>query len=116
MMKKLSQYTCAICRLDFKFDDVRYSPDGKRLVCKSCHAKMNKNKKEFESMGHVSPELYARKMPKPNTIEVMCTHCNYKFFYRKDFKPICPYCGRTSLQKYEELTADRIIDEVGRMQ
>ena len=110
----LSHYVCSLCRLELSFNEVRYSPDGKRLVCNSCYSKMQKNKQEHEASTRFGSVM--GKVPNAGAIDVMCTSCNYRFLYRKDLKPICPYCGNSSLRKYEELTAEKIIDEVGKMQ
>ena len=99
--------------MDLSFNEVRYSPDGKRLVCNSCYSKMQKSKQEDEEMARAGSVM--RKEPNPNAIDVLCAHCNYRFLYRKELKPICPYCGRASLKKYDELTADKIIDEADKM-
>ncbi len=113
MKKPLSHYVCSLCRLDLSFSEVRYSPDGKRLVCNGCYSKMQKNTQEQETMASLGS--IARKDPKPDAIDVICTHCNYRFLYRRELRPICPYCGNSSLKKYEDLTADKIIDEADKM-
>lgn len=108
MKNPLSHYVCSLCRLELSFDEVRYSPDGKRLVCNSCYSKMQRNMQEHEAMGF-APIM--RREHHPEGIDVMCTSCNYRFLYRKDLKPICPYCGNSSLKKYEEMTAQRILND-----
>ena len=113
MKTPLSHYVCSLCRLELSFNDVRYSPDGKRLVCNSCYSKMQKSKQEHEAS--TSFRSVMRKEPHLESIDVMCTRCNYRFLYRKDLKPICPYCGNSSLKKYEEMNAQSILNDVENM-
>ena len=50
-------------------------------------------------------------------IKVMCVNCSYKFTYRPkpQLMPKCPYCGKNNIRKYEELTADNLLNEAERM-
>lgn len=112
MKKPLSLYTCSLCKLDFAFDRIKYSPDGKRIVCIPCYSKMLKNKQDMEIQAEAS---FTRKVPQSDSIDVLCTHCNYRFYYRKSLKPLCPYCGKSSLKRYEEMNAQNIINDAENM-
>lgn len=110
MKKPLSLYTCCICKFDFPFEKVKYSADGKRLVCVSCHEKLSKKSQE-DAQSERFIGTSNRRFPRPESIEVICTNCSYKFYYRKPLKPICPYCGNTSLKQYQDLTAQNLIND-----
>ena len=109
----LSLYQCALCTLKFPFSKIKYSKDGKKIICIDCSTKImkkdqkanaNENKQNFETKPRASH-------PQEGGIKVMCTNCNYKFFYKPKLKPMCPYCGKNKLKKYEELTAEKLIKE-----
>ena len=112
----LSLYQCALCTLKFSFDKIKYSKDGKKLICIDCYNKImkkdqkaqaNENKQNFERRPRAS-------QPKEEGIKVICVKCNYKFFYKPKLKPMCPYCGGNKLRKYEDLTAEKLIKESSR--
>ena len=112
MSLSLSLYQCALCTLKFPFDKVKYSKDGKKLICIDCYAKLMKKDQKQANENNQKPGIKLRAgQTRDGSIKVMCANCNYKFFYRPNFNPICPYCGKKSIRKYEELTAEKLIKE-----
>ncbi|MFH0867719.1 MAG: hypothetical protein V1831_00220 [Candidatus Woesearchaeota archaeon] len=109
----LSLYQCALCTLKFKFDKIKYSKDGKKLICIDCHNKIikkdqkvqvNENKQNLETKQRTS-------QPREGGIKVICVKCNYNFSYRPNLKLICPYCGGNKIKKYDEFSADKLIKD-----
>ena len=117
-MEKPILYTCSLCKLQFPSSTMRYAYDGKKLICAECFNKEYKKnhhdltKKEKHSFEDFHKPSSVQKTDEHNSILVICTHCRYKFHYKTNFKPICPYCGKTGLRRYGEFTAQRLINEV----
>lgn len=104
MRKMNTSYICAVCREKFPFRQVKYSKDGKRLVCNKCYGKISDSAvKAVEKPVKEKPEL----------IKVICVDCRYKFHLNKQskIKVKCPYCGKDDLM-LDETTADKLIQEV----
>ncbi|MFH2028348.1 MAG: hypothetical protein ABIJ08_04380 [Nanoarchaeota archaeon] len=95
-------YQCGSCKKKFKFEDIRYASDGKRLVCKTCFHPVKK-----ETTKYVSDD------DKEERIRVICVNCRYKFSIKKKLtsKPICPYCGKGNLMK-DQTTAENILKDI----
>ena len=115
MKADLLKYMCTICKLSFGFDGMTYSSDGKKLICKDCYnliAKRNEKPVLGESKARRTDSQLSSAAP--DSVKVMCVDCKYKFFLRKGSRiaPICPYCSKSRLAKYDELTADNLINEV----
>lgn len=118
MKDDLSKYMCTICKFSFGFDSMTYTTDGKKLICKNCYniiAKRN-DKSALEANKARSPGASQSSSVAPDSVKVMCVDCKYKFFLRTQSRiaPICPYCGKSRLAKYDELTADNLLNEVSR--
>jgi len=118
-MEKPILYACSLCKLQFPSNNIRYATDGKKLICLVCFNKLYKKKqqeatiKEKQSYEYSNPALeFGTVLNKP--ILVICTHCRYKFHYKTNFKPFCPYCGKSSLKKYEEFTAQKILNDAAK--
>lgn len=100
-------YMCSTCKGKFKFENIRYSTDGERIVCKDCYDKIikelrNKETKVAQTQDNMS-----------NSIKLVCTNCNYRFSLRRGSRMsvMCPYCGGEQLMK-DDITADKILYEV----
>ena len=117
MKADLLKYMCTICKLSFGFDGMTYSSDGKRLLCKNCYNQAAK-KNDKPALGESKAKTTASQLSPaaPDSTKVMCVDCKYKFFLRKGSRisQNCPYCGKNRLAKYDELTADNLINEVSR--
>ena len=118
MKDSLSKYMCEICKFSFGFDSMTYSTDGKKLICKDCYniiAKRNDKPTLGENKAQ-SPAASQLSSATPDRINVMCVDCEYKFSLRKESRitPICPYCSKNRLAKYDELTADNLLNQVSR--
>ncbi len=115
-MEKPILYSCSLCKLQLPSTGMRYASDGKKLVCLECFNKLYKKKQDpmkenqYEYSRHSQETKVTLNMP----IMVICTHCRYKFHYKTNFKPICPYCGKIGLKKYEEFTAQKILNDAAR--
>src|SRR3989344_3917015 len=116
-MEKPVLYACSLCKLEFPSAKMRYAHDGKKLMCLECYNKVYKKKQQEQATikEKVSYE-YSKLSPASGailnkTILVICTHCRYKFHYKANFKPFCPYCGKSTLRKYEEFTAQKILND-----
>ena len=105
-MEKPILYSCSLCKLQFPSSRMRYASDGKKLVCLECFSKLYKKRQDTARESYEYKPAATLNTP----IMVICTHCRYKFHYKSNFKPICPYCGKAGLKKYEEFTAQKIID------
>lgn len=103
-------YQCALCTLKFPFEKIKYSTDGKRIICIDCYSKVaKKSQKANEAKQRANPNSMAQYEGKG--VEVMCANCSYKFQYKPNFKPRCPYCGGSKIRKYENITANKLLQE-----
>lgn len=104
-------YECSICKDKFKFGKMRYSNNGRRLLCLDCYKRALK--KENEKMVKLVTEPKINKFGE--AVKVICIDCRYKFSIRKGSKVNlkCPYCGKDKLMK-DETTAEKLIDEVSK--
>ncbi len=98
-------YTCSVCKEDFQFKNIRYTPD-KRIICTECHSRVSKTEKAKKT---VAPSM-------PETVKLMCVDCRYKFIWRpaSSIKLMCPNCGKNRLIK-DEITTEKLIREVYEM-
>jgi len=115
-MEKPVLYACSLCKLQFPSNNMRYASDGKKLICLECFNKVYKKKQQQDLIKEKQSYEYSKQSPESRAvlnkpILVICTHCRYKFHYKTNFKPFCPYCGKSSLKKYEEFTAQNILND-----
>ncbi len=101
-------YTCTICKGKFQFGDIRYSSDGKRIVCRGCYDKVKKD----GSIKKKKIEIELKICKKSDAIKLICIDCRYKFSWSKASRInlICPYCGSKRLMKNEN-TAEKLVEE-----
>lgn len=100
------KYRCTICKFDYPFEEIRYSEDGKKLLCTGC-SKVFKNKVP-------KAEIKAVEKESDDSVKVICMDCRYNFRLKKaQAKKICPYCGKSRLMK-QEGSAQRLIDDVSK--
>lgn len=115
-MEKPVLYSCSLCKLEFPSPKMRYAHDGKKLICLECFNKVYKKKQQQTLEKEKQSYEYSKQSPASRAILnkpilVICTHCRYKFHYKANFKPFCPYCGKSGLKKYEEFTAQNILND-----
>ncbi|MBI2135366.1 hypothetical protein HYU09_05215 [Candidatus Woesearchaeota archaeon] len=116
MKNDFSKYMCEICKFSFGFDNMAYSSDGKKLICKNCYniiAKRN-DKPTLEESRIKSSVALQLPLSVPDRVNMMCVDCKYKFSLKTGSRiaAVCPYCSKGRLAKYDELTADNLINEV----
>ncbi len=99
-------YMCSACKGKLEFENVRYSNDGKRIVCKDCYSRVGKSQKK-------ETKVMPQKDSLPDSIKLICIKCRYKFSLKRkpEIRVICPYCGGNQLMK-DDITADKLIKEV----
>ena len=101
---KSPSYICDICKGEFKFEDIKYGKDGKKVLCKSCYTKnLKPDKKDEKSANQADPDK----------VKVICMGCRYKFSLKKKTttNPTCPYCGKSNLM-IDNTTAEKLIEDV----
>jgi len=109
-MKKLQPtYVCTLCKGGFQFEDMRYSEDGKNLVCKPCYSlaiKLKKKKTETAT---------DKKNKGPGLNKFVCNDCGYRFSLKNTSRAslICPYCGRSKVGP-DFFTAEKLVSEASR--
>lgn len=108
-MKNGKVYICNVCGKKFPFENIRYSIDGKRILCIGCHNKVMESKEKKRAV-----KFSAAKEPS-DSIKIVCLDCKYHFSIRKGSKVRlrCPYCGNNRLAK-DNLTAEKLIEEVSK--
>lgn len=105
-MQAANIYRCTLCKRDFAFEDIRYSNDGKRLVCKGCYSKISNSEK-----GNQAKMARDKSIVIEEKIRVICAGCRYKFtLNKKTPSPVCPYCGKNRFIK-DDIDTERLIKE-----
>ena len=101
-------YKCSQCGKEFSFENIRYSRDGKRIVCKNCYKSSMEYEQKFRE-----EEMTDLARKKKEVIKIICMDCRYKFSLKKNsrIRPVCPYCGGSRLMK-DEPDIDKLIREV----
>ncbi len=99
-------YRCTKCKEEFPFEGIRYSTDGKNIVCANCFNKSIKSQKIKED----DSDIHAGKAE--DRVKIICMDCRYKFSLKKatKVKLRCPYCGGNMLMK-DEITVDKLLEE-----
>ena len=106
-MIKTLLYKCSLCRKEASFDNIRYSDDGKRIVCLECYTKKNSQQPpKYAENAEISQKDEAH-------INLICKDCRYKFRIKKKQNTIikCPYCSSKSLMR-DEFDINKVIEEV----
>ena len=107
-MENKMLYTCEACKGKFQVENIRYSKDGKTVVCVDCYNQVktaDKSKKKIE-ISPVSSKI-------SDMIKVICVDCRYKFTVRNPADKVkinCPYCGKNRIMR-DETTASKLIKE-----
>ena len=106
MKMKNIVYMCDQCKNKFEFGNIRYTNDGKKLVCLGCYSKI---KKQTETK---KPEIIEPVQHLPDVIKVICVKCRYKFSLNRKSKAkvMCPYCGGNNLM-IDGTTAEKLVEE-----
>jgi hypothetical protein len=109
-MDKVKSYTCSLCKFSFPFENIMYTQDGKRLICRDCYKLSHPKDGNKTTSNQNKPNQAAS-----DGIKVICKTCRYKFVLKvvEGKKPMCPYCGKSNLMR-DEGTAQTIIDEVSK--
>ena len=97
-MPLTSLYTCARCRREFNFDNIKYDHNNK-LICVECLGKQQKLEKK--------EKLSLEKAGEGGAIKFICVSCRFKFSVKKGSPKAvkCPFCGKTKLmlvKKYKD--------------
>ena len=110
-------YRCAHCTGQFPFGDIRYTNDGKRIVCLDCYARIMKSSEQLKKEKDYPKTEKAKIAPLTNMapddgIKLICVDCRYKYTLKNpsSHRAICPYCGKNNLIK-DEITTDSLIEE-----
>lgn len=102
-------YMCSLCRGKFQFENIRYSKDGKNIVCVTCYS-------SFPKRDNNKSKKYIAVYPKSENIKLVCLDCNYHFSLKKKSRVHirCPYCSGIRLTK-DDITADELLEEVSNL-
>src|SRR3989344_341016 len=120
-------YSCSLCKGKFSFENVKYSNDGKRLICVPCYNEVMRNtgkKAPVLADGRIVQPIRFKSsvmqqptpLPAPaSMVKLVCLDCNYRFAYKKysEANLRCPYCARTHLT-YDDANAQNLIAEASR--
>lgn len=105
MGKASSFYICTACKEKFQFEDIRYSSDGKRILCTNCYDKIMKEQKREEGLQNVKAIS--------DSVKLICNDCGYRFSIKRGshIRLICPYCSGNQIIK-DDITAEKLIQEI----
>lgn len=107
---KNALYMCDQCKGKFDFGSIRYTSDGKKLVCLGCHDQLKKAAQATEAK---NPEIAEAAEPVSDIVKVICVKCRYKFSLKRQSRArfMCPYCSGNNIIR-DDTTAERLLEEV----
>ncbi|MEK6886835.1 MAG: hypothetical protein AABW88_03305 [Nanoarchaeota archaeon] len=109
-----AELNCNGCRSRVGLASMKYSKDGKGLICESCY-----NKQTSGISVNIKPQTFNRPIdttPKKK-IEFFCKNCSFKWSRALDFRgpKLCPGCGRNSIMYNLPNDADELLRELDKM-
>ncbi len=101
----MNKYKCQKCGKEYETKDIRFSA-GNKLSCVYC---LGMKTRDIEA---AVPEPKGKK-PKEDTVEYVCSACNYSFKRKKKFVVAsCPYCNKentTTVKRTQD--ADKLVKD-----
>jgi hypothetical protein len=109
-----AELNCNSCRNRVSLAQMRYSKDGKGLICETCYDKQN-NGVSIK----VKQQTFIRPIdttPKKK-VEFFCKNCSFKWSRGIDFRGprLCPSCGKDTVMYNLPNDADELLRELDRM-
>ena len=100
---------CSICKEHFPFGEIRYSGDGKRVICKECYGKAREKPNKTSQSSQLTEKAPAE------AVKLICYDCRYKFSFKKGStaRLRCPYCGGDKLVR-DDLSAEKLVEEASK--
>jgi hypothetical protein len=108
---------CNKCGNKAPANEMRYSVDGKRIICSKCQAVEKGGVKESTTQPKTIKGRYEEPAaPKVEaTVTYYCTNCRFKFSRRKEiYIRICPYCSKETISVVPNQSAQAYINKAGR--
>lgn len=106
---------CNSCRTRVQLASMRYSKDGKGLICESCWNKQNKG----VDLKVIPQTTFTRPIDTAprKKVEYFCKNCSFKWSRALDFRgpKLCPGCGRDTVMYNLPNDADELLRELDRM-
>ena len=111
----MAELTCSACKNRVLLGSMRYSKDGKGLICEDCLNKQNngvnlrvKPQTTFKRPVDVTPR---------KKVDFICKSCSFRWNRAIDFRgpKLCPNCGRDSIVYNLPNDADELLRELDRM-
>ena len=93
-------YRCTKCSKEFPSSQIRYSSDGKKLVCVDC-LRLNTQKSGTEAKPQIE-----------NKEQYVCKKCSYKFKSKPKSNVTCPYCNSSNVSKNKSNAQTLIADSM----
>ena len=102
----MGEITCDRCKEYTDTNAMKYSKDGKKLLCIKCYTEL------YE--GQINVEK--KQEDNPLSQHYICRKCRYKFKFKKDSytKVNCPYCRSEDIEPINKLDADFLIGEAAK--
>ena len=110
-----AELNCNSCRNRVSLESMRYSKDGRGLICESCWNKQStgvsikvKPQTTFSRQSHTGSK---------KKVEYFCKNCSFKWSRGLDFRgpKLCPGCGRDTVMYNLPNDADELLKELDRM-
>jgi hypothetical protein len=107
---------CGKCGAKEPANEMRYSIDGKRIICAKCQAIESGGVKG----GTTQPTKlmgrdYEEPEPRQASVNYYCSNCRFKFSRNSKIDiRICPYCSKETISIVPKQTAQAFINKAGR--
>lgn len=88
---------CTRCLKEQSIDNVRYSDDGKSIICTDCYAKLHPERLKTPAKSFTTPKTQSTVSTEEPLIQYRCIDCNYRFKSKKKNMLKCHYCGHDNL-------------------
>jgi rubrerythrin len=108
-----SELNCASCKKRVLVHSMKYSKDGRGLICEECTLKQGSGAK----LKIKTPTFSAPAVQTTNKIVYVCKVCSFKFSRGADFRgpKLCPNCGRDTIIYDLPNKADDLLRELERL-
>ena len=109
-----AQLTCNACKTRVSLSSMRYSKDGKGLICDGCWTKQNGG-----ANLRIPKPVFTRPVDATprEKVDFTCRSCSFRWHRGLDFRgpKLCPNCGKDSIMYNLPNDADDLLRALDKM-
>ena len=111
-----AELNCNACRNRVGLASMRYSKDGKGLICEACYGKQSGGV-NLKVIPQTTFSRSANDSAPKKKVDFFCKNCSFKWARAIDFRgpKLCPSCGRDTVMYNLPNDADDLLRALDRM-